>query len=80
MTYRRLIIQLKPDCDPSDFIMVKLQQSYANNRVDKLETPTPTEGSIIEQILYCIREFLETASQRNFDTGPELLDNFHHIL
>jgi hypothetical protein len=70
MAYQRPIIQLKPDCQPSDFIMVKLQQTYANNRVEKLETPA-TERSSIEQILYCGREFLETASQLNFDTGPQ---------
>jgi hypothetical protein len=79
MAFRRSIIQLKPDCDPSDFIMVKLQQTYANGRIEKLETPA-TEGSRIEQILYCTREFLETASQLNFHTGPELFDNFCRIL
>jgi hypothetical protein len=79
MAYQRPIIQLKPDCQPSDFIMVKLQQTYANNRVEKLETPA-TERSSIEQILYCGREFLETASQLNFDTGPELINNFCRIL
>jgi hypothetical protein len=79
MAYQQLIIQLKPHCDPSDFTMVKLQQTYANGRVKKLETPA-TEGSSIEQILYCTREFLETASQLNFETGPELFDNFQRIL
>jgi hypothetical protein len=80
MVYQQLIIQLKPDCDWSDFTMVKLQQTYANGRVKKLETPATTEGSSIEQILYCTREFLETASQLNFETGPELFDNFQRIL
>jgi hypothetical protein len=47
MTYRRAIIQLKPDCHPTDFVMVKLHQSYLGGRIEKRETPA-TEGSSIE--------------------------------
>jgi hypothetical protein len=39
MAYRRAIIQLKPDCHPSDFIIVKLHQQYLGGRIKKRETP-----------------------------------------
>jgi hypothetical protein len=59
--------------------MVKLQQTYADRRIEKLESPA-TEGSSIEHILCCTREFLEIASQLSFDMGPELFNNFFCIL
>jgi hypothetical protein len=79
MAYCRAIIQLKPDCHPTDFVMVNLHQSYLGGRIEKHETPA-TEGSSIEQILYCVREFLETAQELDYDTGQELFDNFRRIL
>jgi hypothetical protein len=79
MAYQRAIIQLKPDCHPSDFVIVKLHQSYLRGRIEKRETPA-TEGSSIEQILYCVREFQETARELNYTEGPELFDNFRRIL
>jgi hypothetical protein len=72
MAYLRSIIQLKPD--PSDFIMVKLQQKRMQTEELKSETPT-TDFASIDQILYCTREFLETTNQLNFDLGPELFNN-----
>jgi hypothetical protein len=61
MAYRRSIIQLKADCNPSNFTLVKLQQTYADGRTVKPENPC-TDGSSIEAILYCLREFLEMAT------------------
>jgi hypothetical protein len=72
---RRSIIQLKADRDPSNFTLVKLQQTYANGRTVKQGNPC-TDGSSIEAILYCLREFLETATELNFDTGNELFNSF----
>jgi hypothetical protein len=79
MAYRRAIIQLKPGCHPTDFVIVKLHQSYLGGRIEKHETPA-TEGLSIEQILYCVREFLETARELDYTTGQELFNNFHCIL
>jgi hypothetical protein len=69
------IIQLKPDFDPVDFINVSLQQTYADGRTVKGDVPT-TDGTSIEEILYCIREFSGTATALNFHTGDELFGNF----
>jgi hypothetical protein len=40
------IIQLKPECDPADFIMVRIQQTYADGRMDKHDIPTSDGASI----------------------------------
>jgi hypothetical protein len=34
------------------------------------------DGASIEEILYCLREFLETATALNFNTGDKLFGNF----
>ncbi len=52
---------------------------YADGRTEKRETPC-TDGASIEAILYCLREFLETAKELNFDTTDELFNNFRRIL
>jgi hypothetical protein len=75
MAYQRSIIQLKPDFDITDLINVRLQQTYADRRTLKRDIPT-TDGTNIDEILYCLREFQETATTLNFDTGDELFSNF----
>jgi hypothetical protein len=79
MAYRRSIIQLKPDCHPEDFVLVKVQQNYLNGRTEKREIPC-TDGASIKAILYCLREFLETAKELDFDTGDKLFNNFRRTL
>jgi hypothetical protein len=79
MAYRRSIIQLKPDCRQDDFTLVKLQQNYLDGRTEKREVPC-TYGASIEAILYCRREFLETAKELDFDTGNKFFNNFCRIL
>jgi hypothetical protein len=72
MAYRRSIIQLKADCDPTDFILVKLHQTYIDGRTEKRKVPS-TDSASIEEILYCLKEFLEAAATLNFDTGDECM-------
>jgi hypothetical protein len=79
MAQRKLIFQLKADYDPKDLISVRLQQRYAYNVQSKRGVPT-MDGVSIKATLYCIREFQEEAISLNFDTGPELFDNFRRIL
>jgi hypothetical protein len=79
MAFRRSIIQLKADCCPADFILVKLHQTYQDGRVEKRKVPS-TDGGSIEEILYCLKEFQEAAAALNFDTGDELFTNFFRIL
>jgi hypothetical protein len=79
MAYHRSIIQLKADCNPTNFVMVKLKQTYINGRTEKRKIPA-TNGASIKQILYCTREFLETARELDLDLGPELFNNFCCIL
>jgi hypothetical protein len=81
MAYRRSIIQLKPDCDPLDFIiMVRLQQNYADGRTVKHDNVPTTDGASIEETLYCLREFFEAATALTFDTGNKLFNNFRRTL
>jgi hypothetical protein len=48
-------------------------------RTIKRNVPT-MDGVSIEATLYCIREFQEISLALNFDTGPELFNNFCHTL
>jgi hypothetical protein len=73
------IFSLKSGYDPKDLILVKLQQTYADGRTVERDVPT-MNGVSIEAALYCIREFQEITLTLNFDTGPELFDNFCHTL
>jgi hypothetical protein len=52
---------------------------YPDGRMEKHEVPS-TDGAIIEEILYCVRVFLEAATALDFDTGEELFANFLRIL
>jgi hypothetical protein len=79
MAQRKPIFQLKADYDPKDLISVRLQQRYANNNTVKRHVPT-MDGVSIEATLYYIHEFQEVAISLNYDTGPELFDNFQRIL
>jgi hypothetical protein len=75
MAQRKPILQLKADCDPVEFIQVKLTQTYAGGRPVKRDAPT-MDGASIEAVLYCIREFEEFASDLDFDTIDEVFSNF----
>ena len=79
MAFRRSIIQIKADCHPLDFQLVKLQQVYTDGRVIERENPC-TDRTSIEAVLYCLKEFLETADELKFDTGNELFNNFRCTL
>jgi hypothetical protein len=79
MAQRKPIFQLKADYDPKDLLLVKLQQTYADGRTVKRDIPS-TDGVSIESVLYCIREYQELTQALNFDTGPELFNNFRRIL
>jgi hypothetical protein len=80
MAYRGSIIQLKPDCHPDDFTSAGVQQNYLMEEPRSRKSPALADGASIEAILYCGREFLETAKELDFDTGDKLFNNFCHIL
>jgi hypothetical protein len=79
MAFRRSIIQLKADCHRTDFPIVKLQQTYTDGRTVKRKN-LYTDGSSIEVILYCLREYLDMATELNFGTGNKHFNNFCHTL
>jgi hypothetical protein len=56
-----------------------LHQTYLDGRTEKREVPS-TDGTSIEEIIYCLKEFLEAAAAFDFDTGYELFTNFRRIL
>jgi hypothetical protein len=79
MAQRKPIFQLKADCDATTFTNIKIQQTYADGSTIKGEVPT-MDGASIEAVLYCIREFQETADELDYNTGAELFTNFHRVL
>jgi hypothetical protein len=79
MAHRKPIFQLKADCDPTEFVTTGLTQTYADGRTVKREVPT-MDGTSIEAVLYCIREFQEIADELNYNTGDELFNNFRSVL
>ena len=79
MAQRKPIFQLKADYDPTEFILVRLTTTYADGRIIKRDAPT-MDGSSIEVVLYCIREFDDLASELELNTGNELFHNFRRLL
>jgi hypothetical protein len=79
MAHRKPIFQLKADCDPTEFTTVRLTQTYVDGSIVKREAPT-MDGTSIEAVLYCIREFQEIADELSYNTGNELFNNFCRII
>jgi hypothetical protein len=67
------------DCHPTDFPAVRLTQIYADGRTVKCDNPV-TDSLSIEAVLYCLREFMETANELDYDTGDERFNNFCRML
>jgi hypothetical protein len=79
MAQRKPIFQLKADCDPTEFVTVRLTQNYVDGTTVKREAPT-MDGTSMEAVFYCIREFQEIADELNFTTADEFFNNFRRIL
>jgi hypothetical protein len=79
MAHRKPIFQLNADYDPTQFVTVRLTQTYADNQTIKRDVPT-MDGTSIEAVLYCIREFDKIAGELEFTTADELYINFRRVL
>jgi hypothetical protein len=79
MAQTKPILQLKADCVPTNFITIRITQTYADGRTVKRDVPA-MEGSSMEAALYCIQEYIKILDELNFDTGDELFNNFRQIL
>jgi hypothetical protein len=79
MAQRKPIFQLKADCDPTEFVTVRLTQFYVDGSTVKREAPT-MDGTSMEAVLYCILEFQEIANKLNYTTADEFFNDFRRIL
>ena len=59
--------------------MICLTQRYAGGNTIKRDVPT-IDGTSMEAVLYCIKEFQETANELEYTTGGELFSSFRRIL
>ena len=56
-----------------------MTQTNAEGITVKRDAPT-MDGTSIEAVLYCLREFNEISEELNYNTGQELFHNFRRVL